>query len=364
MITGASQIIVQNDRRGARVGFALVYLNADTQSHLDSADVPPRFSTALTRAAPRAVLVGVGDVLSITVFESGSGGLFIPLEAGVRAGNFVQIPSQQVEQSGAIEVPYAGSVPAAGRTLTAIQNDIQSRLAGRALDPKVVVSIVERHANEISVLGDVTLATRFSMDASGERVLGAIARGEGPKFPSFETLVTVQRGHHAETALLSEIAKDPSQNIRLAAGDVVYVSHEPRYFLGLGATGTTSTLAQLNRRFAFGDYDITLSDGLALAGGLQDDRATPRGVFLYRRESRATLERLGLVVPPGLPEPIPTVYTVNLLDPAGFFLTSSFWMRNHDTIYVSNAPITDLTKILNFLESAAITGSSARAIAN
>jgi polysaccharide export outer membrane protein len=364
MITGASQIIVQNDQHGARVGFALVYLNAETQSRLVSADVPPRFSTALTHAAPRAVLVGVGDVLSITVFESGSGGLFIPLEAGVRAGNFVQIPSQQVEQSGTIEVPYAGSVPAAGRTLTAIQNDIEQRLAGRALEPKVVVSIVERHANEISVLGDVTLATRFSMDASGERVLGAIARGEGPKFPSFETLVTVQRGHRAETALLSEIAKDPTQNIRLAAGDVVYVSHEPRYFLGIGATGATSTLAQLNRRFAFGDYDITLADGLALAGGLEDDRATPRGVFLYRRETRATLEHLGLVVPPDLPDPVPTIYTVNLLDPAGFFLTSSFWMRNHDTIYVSNAPITDWTKILNFLESAAITGSNARAIAN
>jgi polysaccharide export outer membrane protein len=365
MITGASsQILVQNDKHGAHVAYALVYLNAQTQSRLDSADTPPLFSPRLTNAAPSPVQVGVGDVLSITVFESGSGGLFIPLEAGVRSGNFVQIPSQQVEQSGAIEVPYAGAVRAAGRSLSAIQDDIASRLAGRALEPNVVVSIVERHANEVSVLGDVTLATRFSMDASGERVLGAIARAEGPKFPSYETLVTVQRGHRAETALLSEIAKDPAQNIRLVSGDVVYVSHEPRYFLGIGATGQTATLAQLNRRFPFGDYNITLADGLALAGGLEDDRATPRGIFLYRRETRATLEHLGLVVPPGLPDPIPTIYTVNFLDPGGFFLASSFWMRNHDTIYVSNAPIADWTKILNFLQSAALTGAEAKAISN
>jgi polysaccharide export outer membrane protein len=364
MITGSSQIIAQTNAHGARVGFALVYLNAETESRLLSRDPPPLFSAALTHAAPRPVLVGVGDVLSVSVFESGSGGLFIPADVGPRGGNFVQIPSEQVEQGGTIEVPYAGTIHAAGRRLSDVQADIESRLAGRALEPKVVVSVVERHANDVSVLGEVNLATRFSMDASGERVLGAIARAEGPKYPSFETLVTVQRGRRAETALLSEIAKDPEQNIRLMPGDVVYVAHEPRYFLGIGATGQTNTLAQLNRRFPFGDYNITLADGLALAGGLEDDRAAPKGIFLYRRESRAVLEQLGLNVPPGIPDPIPTIYTVNFLDPGGFFLASNFWMRNHDTIFVSNAPIADLSKILNFLETAALGGAEAAVIKN
>jgi polysaccharide export outer membrane protein len=360
-ITGSSQIIVQNDPHGARVAYALVYLNADTQARLSSRDKPPLFGPDLTDGPPHPVLVGVGDVLTVTVFESGGGGLFIPGEGTVRSGNFVQIPSQQVEASGDIEVPYAGAVHVAGRTLDDIQADIAQRLAARALEPQVVVSFAERHANQVSVLGDVFLATRFSMDASGERVLGAIARAEGPRFPSFETLVTVQHDGHAETALLSEIAKEPKQNISLSAGDVVYVSHEPRYFLGIGATGQTNTLAQLNRRFAFGDYDITLADGLALAGGLEDDRATPKGIFLYRRETQETLAKLGLVIPPGLPDIIPTIYNVNFLDPGGFFLASSFWMRNHDTIYVSNAPIPDLTKFLNFLQSASLTASQARA---
>jgi polysaccharide export outer membrane protein len=361
MVTSSSQVLLHNDPHGRRVAYALVYVNADTQAQMSSYDPPPLFSADLTDAPEKPILVGVGDVLSITVFESGAGGLFIPGEAGARAGNFVQIPSQQIEDAGTILVPYAGAVPAAGRTIEQIQNDINARLAARALEPQVVVSIAERHANQVSVLGDVTLATRFSMDASGERVLGAIARAEGPKYPSFETLVTVQHDGHAETALLSEIAKDPKQNVALSAGDVVYVSHEPRYFLGIGATGQTNTLAQLNRRFAFGDYNITLADGLALAGGLEDDRAEPKGIFLYRRETRANLQKLGLTVPDGVPDPVPTVYVVNFLDPGGFFLASSFWMRNHDTIYVSNAPIADITKVLTLLENAAIAGSNARA---
>jgi polysaccharide export outer membrane protein len=142
----------------------------------------------------------------------------------------------------------------------------------------------------------------------------------------------------------------------------VYVAHEPRYFLGIGATGQTNTLAQLNRRFPFGDYEITLADGLALAGGLEDDRAEPKGIFLYRRETQANLQRLGLVIPPGLPDPIPTIYTVNFLDPAGFFLASSFWMRNHDTIYVSNAPIPDLNKVLGVLQNAAAPAADANSL--
>ena len=105
MITGSSQIIAQTNAHGARVGFALVYLNTETESRLLSRDPPPLFSAALTHAAPRPVLVGVGDVLSVSVFESGSGGLFIPADVGPRGGNFVQIPSEQVEQGGAVEVP-------------------------------------------------------------------------------------------------------------------------------------------------------------------------------------------------------------------------------------------------------------------
>ncbi len=54
------------------------------------------------------------DVVSVTIFESQSGGLFIPADAGSRAGNFVTIPNQTVDRNGTITVPYAGRVRASG----------------------------------------------------------------------------------------------------------------------------------------------------------------------------------------------------------------------------------------------------------
>ncbi len=48
--------------------------------------------------------------------RSRSGGLFIPADAGVRPGNYVTFPTQTVDRSGNINIPFAGSVRASGRT--------------------------------------------------------------------------------------------------------------------------------------------------------------------------------------------------------------------------------------------------------
>jgi polysaccharide export outer membrane protein len=54
--------------------------------------------------------------------------------AGAMAvGPAVQIPPQLVQSDGAISVPYAGRIPAAGRSPAEVQQKIQARRANRAL---------------------------------------------------------------------------------------------------------------------------------------------------------------------------------------------------------------------------------------
>src|SRR5262245_12067156 len=74
--------------------------------------ITPKVATVLAKAAPRLVAefpdrrrpsdirFGIGDIVSVTIFEASAGGLFIPAEAGVRPGNFVSIPSQAVDVNG------------------------------------------------------------------------------------------------------------------------------------------------------------------------------------------------------------------------------------------------------------------------
>src|SRR5215475_12738976 len=58
----------------------------------------PRIAGEFTdQRGPQAIRFGVGDVLGVTIFEAGAGGLFIPLETAVRQGNYVSLPNQEVD---------------------------------------------------------------------------------------------------------------------------------------------------------------------------------------------------------------------------------------------------------------------------
>ena len=161
-------------------------------------------------------------MIGITIFEASAGGLFIPQEAGSRAGNFVAVPAQQVDGSGNITVPYGGVIRVVGRTAADVSRIISEKLSQRAIEPQVVVSINERRGNDVAVLGEVKSPARFSLDPGGISLLGAIsARAGGPTQPTYETAVTVQRAKQTHQAAMSTIVKNPDENITLIPGDIV-----------------------------------------------------------------------------------------------------------------------------------------------
>ena len=154
----------------------------------------PSLSAAFAdRRPPGNIRFGVGDVVSITVFEAGAGGLFIPSEAGVRRGNFVNIPNQRVDYSGNITMPYAPPIRAAGRTAPQVQKSIVEALKNRAIDPQVIVSLVEQRTSLISVLGEVNAPICFPANFEAERLLDALTRAGGPKGQGFDTWVMLER---------------------------------------------------------------------------------------------------------------------------------------------------------------------------
>ena len=83
----------------------------------------------------------------------------IPSEAGVRPGNFVTLPNQPIDTKGFISVPYAGRVPAAGKTPLQVEQEIVDQIKNRAIDPQVVVSLVTQNTSLITVIGEVNNAT-------------------------------------------------------------------------------------------------------------------------------------------------------------------------------------------------------------
>src|SRR5580704_11283112 len=84
--------------------YALVRLTPRTADIL-AASNPQIAGEFPDRRGPEAVRFGVGDILGITIFESGPGGLFTSPQGGTTPGNYVTLPSQAVDDHGNISVP-------------------------------------------------------------------------------------------------------------------------------------------------------------------------------------------------------------------------------------------------------------------
>src|SRR5262245_36898366 len=321
----------------------------------------PRLSTTFKdRGGPGVIRFGIGDIVTVTLFESAAGGLFIPLEAAARPGNFITLPPQAVDNQGNISVPYAGAIRAQGRTAAEVQAAIIAALKDRALEPQAVVALTEQRTSFINVLGEPVGSIRFPASAAGERILDAITRA-GLKSPGHDLWVMLERQGRREIVPFGALIYEPQNNVYVRPGDTIFIYNEPQTFLAFGATGgatggavggvgTTAVVAGA-RQFSFGAWRISLAEGVAKAGGVADAQADPASIFLYRGETREVAQLLGIDCRPYPGPIIPVIYNLNLRDPAGFFLASKFQMRNKDVLYVANAIAVDSTKLMIYLRT-------------
>jgi polysaccharide export outer membrane protein len=359
-IADGAAAAVLSERNNVAFNYVLLDINQLVLSHVSEIGPGSFFKSFGKGHGPApAIRVGVGDMVQVTIFESTSGGLFIPPEASVRPGNFVTLPTQEVDRSGNVTVPYAGLVPAVGRTVPEIQSDIEARLAKRAIEPQVVVSLVERNASEVTVVGDVVaVANRFKIRPGGERVLDMISKAAGLKYPGYELFVTLQRGKQRATVYFPTLVNNPQENIFVQPGDTIYVYREPQTFVAVGALGTVGQTSGLTGQFTFDQERLSLNEAVAKAGGLLDFRANPGQVFLYRLEHRDMLERMNVDLQAFPPEQrmIPVIYRANFRDPSSFFYAQNFPMRHKDVIYVDNADMVEVGKFLAYVLQ--LTGAS------
>jgi polysaccharide export outer membrane protein len=341
----------------AALPYALVDVSADTIGFLSQPNLVT-FQGEFSDKRPRPIqVVGVGDVLNVTIFEAAPGGLFTPGQAaGARPGNFVDLPAQAVDQKGSIYVPYAGEIPATGRTLPDIQQAIVARLRNRAIEPQVVVSLNAQHSSVVSVLGDVNTPGVLALNSVGERLLAVIARGGGPKFEAIESYVTLQRDGKRVRVLLSRIVHDPRENIFIRPNDVIFLTREAPTFTALGALN--QNVFGFNSEISFDVETLTLAQAMGKSGGLNDQQSDPREIYVYRYEDRPFLDKLGVDTKRFTFDRIPTIYHVNVRDPSGMLLTAAFQMRSKDVMYVANAKVVDYYKFLTLINNTTATVSN------
>jgi polysaccharide export outer membrane protein len=315
-ISGSQGVLVAN----ARV--KIVDVNDFVARRVAAAYQPPLFSQALGDAAPTETVIGAGDILQVTVWEAPPAVLFGGSTGfGSGAGNFAggtvgehsDIPEMMVDENGEIRLPFAGVIHAAGRTPQEVERIVRARLTDMAHDPQVAVRISRNTSATVAVVGDVANSGRVAITPRGERLLDVIASAGGVTKPVGKVSVQVARAGTVVLLPLDRVLRDTSQNIRLAPDDVVSILFQPFSFTALGATSTSAEIP-------FESTGLTLAEALGRVGGLKEDRANARGVYIFRFEDPSAVDAATAATSPRTADGrIPIIYRVDLRNPATLF---------------------------------------------
>lgn len=318
--------------------------------------------------------LGPGDVLSIAVYEAGNG-LFSARRSTASGdtdnsgGSSAEtLPRVMVDRNGTVTVPFAGQIRVAGHTTTEVQRIIENRLADRAAQPQVVVTVITNGSNIAYLSGDVRNPGRYPLSLARENLLDMVALAGGPTHSPQDTLVKVNRRGRDATTSLTRIQTLSDENIPVEPGDRIQVDYLPRSYLSFGATGRVAQIP-------FDQASVSLAEAIGQVGGLDDNRANPEAVFLFRYERPAIAQTLGLtppdpvqrtaapLIPGAIPDGVPVVYRVNMRQPQTFFAIQQFAMQDKDLIYIANAPTVQIYKFLQLLYTLATPAVTARQIA-
>ena len=286
---------------------------------------------------PPTEMVGSGDILEITIYESGIA-LFGRSPTAIAAGeaNFdaaakaERLPPVRVSDGGTINIPFVGELAINGRTTAEVERLIRQALRGKSQNPQVLVSIREGLTNSVIIGGDVARPGRLVLPTNRESLSDVIALAGGNRGEIQDMLVRVQRAGVNGEFRLSDILSDPSRDIQIFPADRISLIRSPRSFSVMGAAGKADQIL-------FPAAQVSLAEAIALAGGSNPNTGDPRAIFVFR-----------IGKGPG-GEDQPVVYHLNMMRASSYLLAQRFAMTDKDVLYIGNSEANQPTKLTQII---------------
>ena len=230
--------------------YTVVDINPTTIDALKRRGVGSFYSQFGDRRVSAESVIGVGDAVTVTIWEAGAGGLFsgtgsaaTTVVSSVSTGaNSATIPEQIVGRDGGITVPYAGRVRVVGKTTRDVQKVIEQALEGKAIQPQVLVNVTKPISSSVAVNGEVVTGAQVPLSVKGYRVLDVIALAGGVKYPVNEDFVELSRGSRTARVPSITIVNNPRENIYLHPNDAITLVHDPQTFIAYGALGSVAEI--------------------------------------------------------------------------------------------------------------------------
>lgn len=298
---------------------------------------------ALPRPAPVDVIAR-GDVLTITMWEPNPSGTTLLGQGGLNV-------KSDVDNSGDIVVPYVGAVRAVGVSPNRLSEIIQGRLSSAGHDIQVSVFDDTNLGSGVIVEGSVGHPGRVMLSPESRTALDVLSLAGGASIPDYAGEVRITRRGIPVEVSLSGLVHNSALDVRVSPGDQIMVMPRNRYYYALGAVNAPG-------EHPYNARSISLTRALASIGGLNDNLAAPRGVFVFRREPAYITNRIEQGIIGSATGQV--VFRLDMAKPDALFVADLFRVRPDDVIYVSDAPVADLTKVLQTISGVSNIGAIPR----
>jgi polysaccharide export outer membrane protein len=285
-----------------------------------------------------------GDGVEITVWERDGLNVF----PAATDGGASKLGELVLDTNGDIQLPYAGKVHAQGLAPAQLRDTIVRRLSRLMMSFDVSVNASARKGQPVTVQGDLLKPGVYPIGQDNPRLSGLLGLAAPNQANPEQLAVTVRRQGVSGSVRLSDVYRDNAEDIALQPGDSVILSNVVERLYVLGAAGVQGNVKLTRRNFS-------LLDALGDSRALSDALANPRAVFLMR--SRAASNDAGA-------DARPVVYRFDFTKPDQIALAGQFVVHDGDALLVSDAPFTQVQKLLSAFSATLGTARAVSTLSN
>ncbi|TVU70803.1 polysaccharide export protein Wza [Cobetia crustatorum] len=280
--------------------------------------------------------VGGGDVLDINL----STPLDLAQEAGVQRQT-VEALTYTVQPDGTLFYPYVGRINVKNKTVDEVRAALVKGLSRYITEPQVNISVAQFRSQRVYLSGAVTEPGFVPVTDVPLTLIDAISASGGVTTLANTHNITLTRNGKQERLSLYQLLQegDMRQNRLLKDGDVINVPvAEDQNVFVLGQVLKPGNMPVGNER-------LSLTDALSRAGGVDEERADPSGIFVVR-ENAPDSDKLA------------TVFILDISDATSLMLGARFPLQPRDVVYVTAAPVSRWNRVLSqLLPSVTSTGA-------
>lgn len=276
-----------------------------------------------------AQMIAAGDSIDLTVWTSDENRLLTT--PGQRA---VDIEGASVSPAGTIFVPYIGRTAVAGRSVESARNGIQRQFEEILPSAQVQLLRTAGRLSSVDVVDGATRPGRYPLADGSTTALAVLSEAGGASREIENPRLRLLRGTQTYTIPLARLYATPALDTTLRGGDKLVVEPDPRTFVAIGATGSEEIIR-------FPEEEVTALEAIALAGGVDDDRADLNGILVLRDYPASAVS----ADPSRGPDRSRVVFALDLTSADGTFSANRFLVQSGDVVLATESRVTEIRLI-------------------